>query len=30
MGLPLLRHPWGDTETVDPEGNVFAIGELPV
>ena len=25
MGLPLLRRPWGDTEAVDPEGNVFAI-----
>ena len=25
MGLPLLRRPWGGTEAVDPEGNVFAI-----
>jgi catechol 2,3-dioxygenase-like lactoylglutathione lyase family enzyme len=25
MGLPLLRRPWGSTEAVDPEGNVFAI-----
>ena len=25
MGLPLLRRPWGGTETVDPEGNVFAV-----
>src|SRR5262245_39755074 len=25
MGLPLLRRPWGDTEAVDPEGNVFAL-----
>ena len=25
MGLPLLRRPWGDTEAVDPEGNVFAV-----
>ena len=30
MGLPLLQHPWGDTEAVDPEGNVIAISELPV
>jgi predicted enzyme related to lactoylglutathione lyase len=25
MGLPLLRRPWGATEAVDPEGNVFAV-----
>jgi predicted enzyme related to lactoylglutathione lyase len=25
MGLPLLRRPWGATEAVDPEGNVFAF-----
>jgi predicted enzyme related to lactoylglutathione lyase len=25
MGLPLLRRPWGRTEAVDPEGNVFAV-----
>jgi len=25
MGLPLLRRPWGGTEAVDPEGNVFAV-----
>jgi catechol 2,3-dioxygenase-like lactoylglutathione lyase family enzyme len=25
MGLPLLRRPWGGTECVDPEGNVFAL-----
>ena len=25
MGLPLLRRPWGDTDAVDPEGNVFAL-----
>lgn len=25
MGLPLLQRPWGGTEAVDPEGNVFAI-----
>jgi predicted enzyme related to lactoylglutathione lyase len=25
MGLPLLRRPWGSTEAVDPEGNVFAV-----
>ena len=25
MGLPLLRRPWGGTEAVDPEGNVFAL-----
>jgi len=25
LGLPLLRRPWGGTEAVDPEGNVFAI-----
>ena len=25
MGLPLLRRPWGDTEAVDPEGNVFGL-----
>jgi catechol 2,3-dioxygenase-like lactoylglutathione lyase family enzyme len=25
MGLPLLARPWGDTEAVDPEGNVFAL-----
>jgi predicted enzyme related to lactoylglutathione lyase len=24
-GLPLLRRPWGATEAVDPEGNVFAV-----
>jgi catechol 2,3-dioxygenase-like lactoylglutathione lyase family enzyme len=25
MGLPLLKRPWGETEAVDPEGNVFAL-----
>ena len=25
MGLPVLRRPWGGTEAVDPEGNVFAV-----
>jgi hypothetical protein len=25
MGLPILRRPWGGTEAVDPEGNVFAV-----
>ena len=25
MGLPLLRRPWGGTDAVDPEGNVFAL-----
>jgi catechol 2,3-dioxygenase-like lactoylglutathione lyase family enzyme len=25
MGLPLLPRPWGGTEAVDPEGNVFAL-----
>ena len=25
MGLPLLRRPWGATDAVDPEGNVFAL-----
>lgn len=25
MGLPLLHRPWGATEAVDPEGNVFAV-----
>jgi catechol 2,3-dioxygenase-like lactoylglutathione lyase family enzyme len=25
LGLPLLRRPWGGTEAVDPEGNVFAL-----
>lgn len=25
MGLPLLRRPWGGTEAVDPEGNIFAL-----
>ena len=25
LGLPLLERPWGDTEAVDPEGNVFAL-----
>jgi catechol 2,3-dioxygenase-like lactoylglutathione lyase family enzyme len=25
MGLPLQRRPWGGTEAVDPEGNVFAV-----
>ena len=29
MGLPLLRRPWGGTEAVDPEGNVFALHEAP-
>jgi len=29
MGLPLLRRPWGGTEAVDPEGNVFALQEAP-
>jgi catechol 2,3-dioxygenase-like lactoylglutathione lyase family enzyme len=24
-GLPLLERPWGDTEAVDPEGNVIAL-----
>lgn len=25
LGLPLLKRPWGETEAVDPEGNVFAV-----
>ena len=25
MGLPLLARPWGDTDAVDPEGNVFGL-----
>jgi catechol 2,3-dioxygenase-like lactoylglutathione lyase family enzyme len=25
MGLPLLERAWGETEAVDPEGNVFAL-----
>ena len=25
MGLPLLRRPWGGTDAVDPEGNVFGL-----
>ncbi len=25
MGLPLLQRPWGGTDAVDPEGNVFAL-----
>jgi len=25
MGLPVLPRPWGGTEAVDPEGNVFAV-----
>ncbi len=25
QGLPLLERPWGDTEAVDPEGNVIAL-----
>jgi catechol 2,3-dioxygenase-like lactoylglutathione lyase family enzyme len=25
IGLPLLERPWGATEAVDPEGNVFAV-----
>ncbi len=25
LGLPLLTRPWGETEAVDPEGNVFAL-----
>jgi predicted enzyme related to lactoylglutathione lyase len=25
MGLPVLRRPWGGTEAVDPERNVFAV-----
>ena len=29
MGLPLLRRPWGGTEAVDPEGNVFAVSPAP-
>jgi predicted enzyme related to lactoylglutathione lyase len=29
MGLPLLRRPWGGTEAVDPEGNVFALQAAP-
>ena len=29
MGLPLLRRPWGATEAVDPEGNVFAVSTAP-
>jgi catechol 2,3-dioxygenase-like lactoylglutathione lyase family enzyme len=28
MGLPLLRRPWGGTDAVDPEGNVFALTPL--
>ena len=29
MGLPLLERPWGGTEAVDPEGNVFALSARP-
>jgi predicted enzyme related to lactoylglutathione lyase len=25
LGLALLERPWGSTEAVDPEGNVFAL-----
>ncbi len=25
MGLPLLERTWGDTDAVDPEGNVFGL-----
>ena len=25
IGLPLLHRPWGGTEAIDPEGNVFAL-----
>jgi catechol 2,3-dioxygenase-like lactoylglutathione lyase family enzyme len=25
MGLPLLHRPWGETDALDPEGNVFAL-----
>jgi catechol 2,3-dioxygenase-like lactoylglutathione lyase family enzyme len=25
MGLPLLERPWGGTDAVDPEGNVFGL-----
>jgi len=29
MGLPLLHRPWGGTDAVDPEGNVFALSIAP-
>jgi catechol 2,3-dioxygenase-like lactoylglutathione lyase family enzyme len=29
MGLPLLQRPWGGTDAVDPEGNVFALSAQP-
>ena len=29
MGLPLLQRPWGATDAVDPEGNVFALSAPP-
>jgi hypothetical protein len=29
MGLPLLQRPWGGTDAVDPEGNVFALSARP-
>jgi hypothetical protein len=28
MGLPLLQRPWGDTDAVDPEGNVFGLQKI--
>ena len=28
MGLPLLARPWGDTDAVDPEGNVFGLQRI--
>ena len=29
MGLPLLQRPWGGTDAVDPEGNIFALSARP-
>ena len=28
-GLPLLQRPWGGTDAIDPEGNVFTLSEGP-
>ena len=28
-GLPLLQRPWGSTDAIDPEGNVFALSAGP-
>jgi catechol 2,3-dioxygenase-like lactoylglutathione lyase family enzyme len=29
-GLPLLQRPWGGTDAIDPEGNVFALSAAPL